>query len=97
MSAKLDPSRLLIEPKIRLVDGRVIGSIADAIALLREHESRPGVDNRDEVLHHLERAQTDEELQAAAEGFFGWVKGLGLASPKRPPRLSRRSSFGASA
>jgi hypothetical protein len=82
MSAALDPSRLLIEPKIRLVDGRVIGSIADAIALMREHESRPGVDDRDEVLHRLERAQTDEELQAAARGFFGWVRELGLVRPK---------------
>jgi hypothetical protein len=86
MSAKPDPSRLLIEPKIRLLDGRVIGSIADAIALMREHESRPGVDDRDEVLHRLERAQTDAELQAAAKGFFGWVRELGLAPPKPAAR-----------
>jgi hypothetical protein len=79
----LDPSDLLIEPKIRLVDGRVIGSIGDAIALLREHEGRPGVDDRDEVLHRLERAQTDRERQAAAQGFFAWAKELGLVPP--PP------------
>ena len=78
----LDPSELLIEPNLRLVDGRVIGSIGDAIALLREHESRPGVDNRDEVLHRLERAQTDKERQAAAEGFFGWANELGLLPAK---------------
>ena len=63
MNAELEPSKLLLDPKMRLVDGRVIGSFADAIALLREHESRPGVDDRDEVLHRLERARTDEELQ----------------------------------
>ncbi len=83
MSAERDPSQLLLQPKIRLADGRVIGSIADAIALLREHESRPGVDDRDEVLHHLERAQTDDERQAAAHGFFLWVKELGLL-PSKP-------------
>ena len=84
MKAMPDASELLIEPKLRLVDGRIIGSIGDAIALLREHESRPGVDDRDEVLHRLERAQTDKERQAAAEGFFGWANELGLlpAKPK---------------
>ena len=40
MSGGPDTSRHLIEPKIHLVDGRVIGSIAEAIALVREHESR---------------------------------------------------------
>jgi len=79
----VDPSQLPIEPKVRLVDGRVIGSIGDAIAFLREHEGRPGIDNRDEVLHRLERAQTDGERQAAAQGFFGWANELGLL-PARP-------------
>ena len=78
MAAESDPRRYRIEPKIRLTDGRVIGTIADAIALVREHESRPGVDDRDEVLHHLERARTDAERQDAAAGFFAWAKELGL-------------------
>jgi hypothetical protein len=82
MTVMPDPSELVIEPKIRLVDGRIIGSIGDAIALLREHESRPGVDDRDEVLHRLERAQTDREREAAAEGLFGWAKELGLLPAK---------------
>jgi len=82
MSAELDPSRFTIEPKIRLADGRTIGSMADAIALVREHESRPGIDDRDEVLHRLERARTDEERQAAARGFFGWARELGLVPSK---------------
>ena len=76
--AMANPSDLPIDPKIRLRDGRVIGSIGEAIALLREHESRPGVDARDEVLHGLERAQSDQQRQAAAEGFRSWVKALDL-------------------
>ncbi len=83
----VDPAQLRIEPQLRLRDGRVIASIADAIALLREHESRPGVDDRDEVLHRLERAQTEEELRAAVEAFLVWATELGLASPK--PSQSR--------
>lgn len=86
MSTQHEPSRLRFEPKIPLVDGRVIGTFADAIALLREHESRPGVDDRDEVLHGLERAQSDEQRQAAARGFYAWVKELGLL----PSTASRR-------
>jgi len=83
MNAQPDPSRLLIEPKIRLVDGRVIGSVADAITLMREHESRPGVDDRDEVLHRLERAQTDAERQQAVQLFCRWVRELALV-PTNP-------------
>jgi hypothetical protein len=83
----VDPAAVPIQPKVRLADGRTIGSIGDAIALLREHESRPGIDNRDEVLHRLERAQTDDERQAAARGFFGWAQGLGLLPAK--PATSR--------
>ena len=81
MPSDLDPSRLLIEPKLRLVDGRVIGSVADAIALVREHESRPGVDDRDEVLHKLERATTDRERQDAVRSFLAWLKELDMLGP----------------
>ena len=59
-----------IQPELHLRDGRIIRSLGDAMALLREHESRPGIYNRDEVLHGLERAQTDEQRQKAAAGFF---------------------------
>ncbi len=86
MGVEIDTSELLIEPKLRLTDGRVIGSIGDAIAFLREHQGRPGVDNRDEILHRLERAQTDKERQAAAEGFFGWAQELGLLPAKPTAR-----------
>jgi hypothetical protein len=49
-----------LQLKLTMRDGRMIRSLADAIALVREHESRPGVDVRDEVLHLLERARTDQ-------------------------------------
>src|SRR5258708_586354 len=87
----LDPNEPLIEPEIRLRDGRVIRSLGQAIALVREHESRPGVDDRDEVLHGLERAQTDKERQAAARAFLTWVGAVDLlpaASVASPEELS---------
>jgi len=74
----------LIQPELHLRDGRAIRSIADAIALLREHEARPGVDARDEVLHRLERARTEEERGEAIDGFVAWAGELDLlvASPE---------------
>jgi hypothetical protein len=76
----IDPlaAELLLQPALPLRDGRIIRSIADAVALVREHESRPGIDTRDEVLHQLERARTDSERQASAEAFFAWAKELDL-------------------
>ena len=84
----LNPADLLIEPELALRDGRTIRSIADALALLREHEGRPGIDNRDEVLHGFERAQSDSELQQAAEAFLAWTKELDLLAPDTlsPPK-----------
>jgi hypothetical protein len=70
--------KILIEPPLRMRDARIIRTIADAIALLREHEARPGVDARDEVLHRLERARTEEERQAAIAGFVTWAEELDL-------------------
>jgi hypothetical protein len=84
LAIMVQPFEHPIGPKLRLRDGRVISSISEAIAILREHESRPGVDARDEVLHRLERAQTDEQRASAAEGFVAWARELGLVSP-RPP------------
>jgi hypothetical protein len=45
---------------------------------VREHEARPGIDDRDEVLHHLERANTDGERRLAAAEFVAWAKELDL-------------------
>jgi hypothetical protein len=63
-------------PEIRLIDGRVIRNLEDAAAFVREHESRPGVDQRDEVLHTLERTENKEQAQAAAHLFLRWLEEL---------------------
>lgn len=73
-----DPTEFLIVPELYMRNGRIITSVADAIMLLREHETRPGVDARDEVLHRLERAQTETELQQAADAFLAWAEELDL-------------------
>ena len=83
-----NPAKYLIQPELYLRDGRIIRTLADAIALLREHEARPGVDLRDEVLHRLERAQTDEERQAAADAFVAWAQELDLLLA--PPETARQ-------
>jgi hypothetical protein len=79
-----NPASLHLQPELYMRDGRIIRTLADAIALLREHEARPGVDDRDEVLHRLERARAQEEYQRAVEAFVVWAKELDLllASPE---------------
>jgi hypothetical protein len=63
-------------PELRLADGRIIRHLEDAAAFAREHEVRPGVDRRDEVLHAIERAQTTEQAHAAAHQFVRWLEEL---------------------
>ena len=82
-----DPSEFLIKPTLYFRDGRIVDSIAGAIAYLREHELRPGVDDRDEVLHGLERARTDAEREAAADAFLSWAEELDLLLA--PPEAAR--------
>jgi len=65
-------------PEIRLKDGRIVRNVEDAAQLLREHEPRPGVDRRDEVLHMLERAETREQALAASHVFLRWLEELEL-------------------
>jgi hypothetical protein len=67
-------------PELKLADGRIIRNIDDAIALVREHEARPGVDQRDEVLHTLENARTKEQAHAAAHFFMRWLEELQLVA-----------------
>jgi hypothetical protein len=69
-----------IEPALSMRDGRTIRSLADAIAFVRDHEARPGVDDRDEVLHGLERAQTDEQRRPAVQAFLAWARELDLVA-----------------
>jgi hypothetical protein len=47
-------------PELHLRDGRIICDLDDGVSFAREQEARPGVDQRDEVLHRIERAQSDE-------------------------------------
>ena len=63
-------------PELHLRDGRIIRHLEDAIDFAREQELRPGVDQRDEVLHVLERAKTREEAHAAAYQFLRWLEEL---------------------
>ena len=63
-------------PELRLRDGRIIRHLDDALSFLREQEVRPGVDQRDEILHAIERAQTKEEAHAAAHRFMRWLEEL---------------------
>jgi hypothetical protein len=76
--AMKDLSSFLIRPELRLRDGRIITSIVEAIAYVREHEVRPGIDARDEILHRLERAKSESELASAAEAFLEWLEELDL-------------------
>jgi hypothetical protein len=63
-------------PELHLRDGRIIRHLDDAIGFAREHEARPGVDQRDEILHALERAQDREQAHAAAHRFLRWLEEL---------------------
>lgn len=86
----VNPAEFLIKPELYMRDGRIVRTLADAISMLREHEARPGVDDRDEVLHRLERAKTDEERRAAAEAFLTWAEELDLLLA--PPETARSSA-----
>ena len=61
-------------PELHLRDGRIIRHLEDALSFAREQEARPGIDQRDEVLHAIERAQTREEAHAAAHKFLKWLE-----------------------
>ena len=63
-------------PELHLTDGCIIRDLNDAMSFAREQEARPGVDQRDEILHNLERAKTQEESHAAAHAFLRWVEQL---------------------
>jgi hypothetical protein len=65
-------------PELHLRDGRIIRHLDDAISFAREQEARPGVDQRDEVLHRIERAQSDEHAHAAAHAFVRWLEELDI-------------------
>jgi hypothetical protein len=90
----IESTEFRIEPELSMRDGRSIRTVGDAIAFVRDHEARPGVDDRDEVLHGLERAQTDEQRRAAVEAFLVWARELDLVIK---PAASRAPAAGPSA
>jgi hypothetical protein len=63
-------------PELHLRDGRIIRDLDDAAGFAREQQARPGVDQRDEILHAIERAQTVEQAHAAAHKFVRWLEEL---------------------
>jgi hypothetical protein len=63
-------------PELHLKDGSIIRDLDDAASFAREQEVRPGVDQRDEVLHRIERAKSKEEAHAAAHSFVRWLEEL---------------------
>jgi hypothetical protein len=65
-------------PELHLKDGRIIRDLEDAKAFAREQEARPGVDQRDEILHKMERAGGHEEAHAAAHRFLRWLEELDI-------------------
>jgi hypothetical protein len=65
-------------PELHLKDGRIIRDLDDAASFAREQEARPGVDQRDEVLHRMERAESEEETHAAAHSFVRWLEELDI-------------------
>jgi hypothetical protein len=60
-------------PELHLKDGRIIRDLEDAASFAREQEVRPGGDQRDEILHKIERADSKEEAHAAAHSFVRWL------------------------
>jgi hypothetical protein len=75
------PDVLAIEfyftPELHLKDGRIIRDLEDAASFVREQEVRPGVDQRDEILHKIEGAGAkEEEAHAAAHSFVRWLEEL---------------------
>ncbi|HVY56587.1 MAG TPA: hypothetical protein VHA77_01930 [Xanthobacteraceae bacterium] len=83
-----------MDPAIELPDGRLIRNAAEAIALLRDHEMRPGVDDRDEVLHALERAHTDDARARAVARFRQWLDTWGVTLPVTSRPGSTRGPVG---
>ena len=57
-------------PELHLRDGRIIRHLEDAVDFAREQELRPGVDQRDEILHALERAR--KRTRPRTSSFAGW-------------------------
>jgi hypothetical protein len=64
------PIEFYFTPELHLKDGRIIRDLDDAASFAREQEARPGVDQRDEVLHKIERAENREHAHSAAHSSW---------------------------
>ena len=65
--------RVLCTLELHLKDGRIIRDLDDAASFGRKQEVRPGVDQRDEVLHKIECAQNKEEAMLRPTPLYdGW-------------------------
>lgn len=73
----------LFNPELRPTDGTVIRNRADALAFLRAQEARPGVDDRDELLHLIERANDPDAMRAAVGRFREWLRELEILDARR--------------
>lgn len=70
------PVDFVFAPELRLLDGTVIRNKDDAVSFLRAQEARPGVDDRDELLHTLERAEDPAVIETVAIRFRDWLREL---------------------
>ena len=70
------PTEFYFTSELHLKNGQVMGDTEDALEFARDQEPRPGVDQRDEVLHKMERANSKEETHAAAHLFLRWLEEL---------------------
>ena len=69
-------------PELRLLGGQVIRNRDDALMFTRAQEARPGVDDRDEVLHLIERADDPEAAEHAGQRFRAWLAELEVLDPR---------------
>src|SRR5690242_9018184 len=58
-------------PELHLRDGRIIRDLGDAAGFAREQEARLGVDQRDEVLHGIERRPRSRLTRQPISSFAG--------------------------
>ena len=70
------PIEFYFTPELHLKDGRIIRDLDDAASFAREQEVRPGVDQRDEVLHKIERAEDRETVEQLMYSHITWPSGV---------------------
>ena len=63
-------------PELHLRDGRIIRDLEDAAGFAREQQARPGVDQRDEILHAIERADRGASPRGQPIGSFAGLRSL---------------------